>query len=152
MPKVLVIGYGNTLRGDDEVGFRVARMLEDCYRDDPDVQVIGAHQLTPEMAEDISASEFVLFLDAAVGEKAGEIKHATVTLRPGPLSFAHFLDPDLLLAAADALYGCVPRAELLTINGASFEVGGSVSPAILRQMPELFERAHSIVESHRHER
>ena len=148
---MLIIGYGNSLRGDDVVGCHVAQLLEESYRDDPEVQVIGSHQLTPEMAEDVSASEFVLFLDAAVGSHAGVIKHARVAPRLGPLSFAHSLEPDSLLAAADELYGSAPRAELLTIVGASFEVGGSLSTAVIQRLPELFERALSIVECHRNQ-
>jgi hydrogenase maturation protease len=149
LPKVLIIGYGNSLRGDDVVGRHVAQMLGEHYRNDRDVRVIGAHQLTPEMAEDISTSEFVLFLDAAVGSLAGVIKHARVAPRPGPLSFAHSFAPDLLLAAADELYGSAPRAELLTIVGASFDVGDGLSAAVIQRLPELFERALAIVESRR---
>src|ERR1035438_8901082 len=67
LPKVLIIGYGSPLRGDDNIGCHVAQMLEHHYHDDSDVRVIGSHQLTPEMAEDVAASEFVLFLDAAAG-------------------------------------------------------------------------------------
>lgn len=138
------------MRGDDVAGYHVARMLKDHYRDDPDVRVIGAHQLMPEMAEDISASEFVLFLDAAVGARAGEIRHSKVGRHPGPLSFPHVLDPDLLLAAAMELYGSVPRAELLTIVGVAFEVGDSLSQVMMQQLPEMFEKARAIVEGHRH--
>ena len=149
MPTVLIIGYGSSLRGDDNIGCHVAQMLEQQYRDDPDVRVIGAHQLTPEMAEDVAGSEFVLFLDAAVGTDAGNIKQTTVTPRPGPLSFGHHMDPALLLAAAMDLYGSVPRAQLLTIVGAAFELGDGLSPVVVRQLPELFEQAHAIVESNR---
>ena len=126
-------------------------MLEQQYHDSPDVRVIGAHQLTPEMAEDVAASEFVLFLDAAAGTPAGKIQLATVKPKPGPLSFAHHLEPSLLLAATMELYGSVPRAELLTMVGAAFQLGDGLSPAVLRRLPELFEQAHAIVESHRRE-
>jgi hydrogenase maturation protease len=139
------------MRGDDGVGCHVAQMLENCYCHDPNVRVMGAHQLTPEMAEDISASEFVLFLDAAVGERAGVIKHARVKPRQGPLSFAHFLDPEVLLAAAVELYGSVPQAELLTIVGASFEIVNGISAEVAPQLPQLFEKARTIVEFRRHE-
>ncbi len=150
LPKVLIIGYGSPMRGDDNIGCHVAQMLEHHYHDDPEVRVIGSHQLTPEMAEDLAASEFVLFLDAAVGPQAGEIKRRIVKPQPGPLSFAHHLDPTLLLSATMELYGSVPRAELLTIVGAAFELGDRLSPVVVRLLPELFERAHAIVESHRH--
>ena len=72
MPRVLIIGFGNCLRGDDGAGCRIARKLDNYFHQDPDVRVIGAHQLTPEMSEDIAGSEFVLFLDAAVGEHPGK--------------------------------------------------------------------------------
>ncbi len=150
LPKVLIIGYGSPLRGDDNVGCHVAQMLEHHYHDDPEVRVIGSHQLTPEMAEDVAASEFVLFLDAAAGPHAGEIQHSTVKPRPGPLSFAHHLDPALLLAAAVEFYGRNPRADLLTIVGAAFELGDGLSPVVVRRLPELFEQAHAIVEAHCH--
>ena len=71
MPKALIIEYGRSLRIDDNVGCHVSQMLDPHYDSDPAVRVIGSHHLTPEMTENIVASEFVLFLDAAVGEPAG---------------------------------------------------------------------------------
>jgi Ni,Fe-hydrogenase maturation factor len=62
----------------------------------------------------------------------------------------HSLDPDLLLGAADELVGCVPGAELLTIVGASFEVGESLSPAVSQRLPEMLQKARAIVEFRRH--
>jgi hydrogenase maturation protease len=147
--KVLIVGYGNSMRGDDVAGCRVAKMLQDHYHADPEVRVIGAHQLTPEMAEDISGSEFVLFLDAAVGAQTGEIKHAQVIPHPGPLSFAHSLAPDVLLSAALELYGSVPPAELLTIAGDSFELSTRMSNVVRARLPALFEKARVIVDSRR---
>lgn len=150
MPRVLIIGYGNPLRGDDNIGGRIARLLERNYRNDPDVRVIGSHQLTPEMAEDIAASEFVLFLDAASGPRAGEIQQVAVRRRPGPFNYVHCMDPASLLAAAEDLYGSVAQADLLTIAGATFELGDGLSPALVKRLPALFEKARMIVESHRH--
>jgi hydrogenase maturation protease len=149
LPKVLIIRYGSPLCGDDNIGCHVAQMLERHYRNDSDVRVIGSHQLTPEMAEDVAASEFVLFLDAAAGAEAGEIRQLAVKAQPGPFSFAHHLHPDLLLAATMDLYGGVPRAELLTIAGAAFELGDSLSPEVIQRLPEFFEQACAIVESYR---
>ena len=149
MSKVLVIGYGNSLRGDDNVGCRVAQMLEHHYHDDPEVRVIGSHQLTPEMAEDVAASSLVLFIDAAAGHTPGEIESREVTAQPGLASFAHHFDPASLLWAAAELYGTKPRAELLTMVGTAFELGDHFSPVVARRLPEFFERASAIVESAR---
>jgi hydrogenase maturation protease len=149
LPKVLIIGYGNSLRGDDNVGCHVAQILDQHYQADPEVRVIGSHQLTPEMAEDIAASEFVLFLDAAVGETAGKIRCATVAPKSGPSSFAHHLDPALLLAAAMELYGTAPPAQLLTIVGSSFELGDRFSPPVVKRLPEFIAEVHAVVELNR---
>jgi len=47
--RVLVIGYGNTLRGDDGLGQRAAEAL--AQRALPDgVEVLSCHQLTIELA------------------------------------------------------------------------------------------------------
>jgi hydrogenase maturation protease len=149
LARVLIIGYGSPLRGDDNIGCYVAHMLEQYYCEDQLVRVLGSHQLTPEMAQDVAASEFVLFLDAAAGSEPGEIMQIAVEPQPGPLTFAHYLQPDLLLAATMELYGSAPRAELLTIVGAAFELGDRLSPEVMRRVPEFFERAQAVVEAHR---
>jgi hydrogenase maturation protease len=77
MARVLIIGFGNPLRGDDGFGWHAAQRL--CERlGSPDVQVIACHQLTPELAEDIGAAERVLFIDAARDLPSGEIRCAPV--------------------------------------------------------------------------
>jgi Ni,Fe-hydrogenase maturation factor len=48
---ILVIGYGNELRGDDAIGQWVAR-------------AVAAHQLTPELAEDLAHTDYAVFVDA----------------------------------------------------------------------------------------
>jgi hydrogenase maturation protease len=149
LPKVLIIGYGSPLRGDDNVGCHVAQLLEHYYCEDPEVRVIGSQQLTPEMAEDVAASEFVLFLDAAAGTPAGKIRRTALEPQIGPSSFTHHLDPTSLLAATLELYGSNPHAELLTIAGSAFELGDPLSPAVVRGLQEFFAQAHAVVESHR---
>ena len=58
------------MRGDDAIGCHAARALEQHFWNDPDVEVMAAQQLTPEMADDVSQREFVLFLDASFGDAA----------------------------------------------------------------------------------
>src|SRR5262245_41264787 len=75
---VLVIGYGNTLRGEDGIGPAVAE--EVAARGLPGVRVIVAHQLTPELAADIADARLVVFVDAAVsGERVKAVQLAAET-------------------------------------------------------------------------
>lgn len=75
--RVLVIGYGNPLRSDDALGWRVGEALRERLehqfskieaqtRTDPaNVEVITCQQLNPELADPISRADLVLFVDAA---------------------------------------------------------------------------------------
>ena len=64
MTGLLVIGYGNTLRGDDGVGPKVAEAVEALQL--PGVRTLVCQQLSPEHAEPISRARVVVFVDAAV--------------------------------------------------------------------------------------
>ena len=150
VPGTLIIGYGNLMRGDDAIGCHAARALEQHFWNDPDVEVMAAQQLTPEMAEDVSQREFVLFLDASFGEPPGTIKRVTVSPEPGPGGFSHDLTPSSLLTATEQLYGDAPFAMSITMAGWSFDLGQKMSQIATRRMPDLIRLAQEAVEAHRH--
>ena len=145
MGKILVIGYGNTMRSDDAVGVHAAHTLEEAFRDEPGVRVIAAHQLTPELVEEIAEARFVLFLDAAARNRPGEILESLVAPKGGQSSLAHRVTPPALLMAGEELHGEAPPAISLTMAGESFEVGPRLSAAIERRMEEFTARASEIV-------
>src|SRR3954471_19349710 len=95
--KKLVLACGNTLRGDDGVGWAIAALLED----DPalaHVEVVAAHQLTPEMAEPISRAETVVFVDCSAVAAAGEVAVFPVAAASEDnASLTHNVDPARLL-------------------------------------------------------
>src|ERR1035438_8523471 len=62
MSRVLILAYGNPLRGDDAFGWRVAeRLLE--LPPDPSVEILRLHQLTPELMDPLSRADLALFID-----------------------------------------------------------------------------------------
>jgi hydrogenase maturation protease len=101
----VVIGYGNTLRGDDGVGPRVASLLG---RRRPDVRALAVHQLTPELAAVVAECEIAVFVDARVGGSRVEVRPAEPVASVPPLG--HVAAPEAVLALAAALYGRCPRA------------------------------------------
>ena len=149
MPHILIIGYGNVLRGDDGVGCLAAEELQRLFRDDPEVRVIATHQLTPELAEDISRSEFALFLDATSSEEPGRISQLRVLPKAGPSGFTHQLTPASLLSAADYLYGHIPEAACITVAGWSFKLDNKLSRRANMLLQVLVGQAKDFVESHR---
>ena len=68
----LVIGYGNTLCSDDGVGPVIAQQI--ARRNLPQVQSLAVHQLTPELASEISKVDVVYFVDAWA-HQTGEYPH-----------------------------------------------------------------------------
>lgn len=51
----LILGYGNSLRSDDGFGWKGATALEQDLSS-PNVKVVAAQQLTPELAEAVACS------------------------------------------------------------------------------------------------
>jgi hydrogenase maturation protease len=124
--KLLVIGYGNTLRSDDGAGVRVAQAVSAWGR--PDVRSLVVHQLTPELAELLAGAERVLFVDARSDEEGTDI--AILPIEPSSTTqsiHGHISDPRWLLALARGLYGQSPQAWLITVPGVDFSMGGELS-------------------------
>jgi hydrogenase maturation protease len=129
MSRVLIIGYGNTLRGDDGFGYRAAERLRSLI-DRPGVEVIAAHQLTPELVEPLSRADSVIFIDAASHGAVGELKREAVFPSAEPAAFSHSVTPAGLLTAALCLYGRAPEAMLYSVAGEQFGYGEALSPLI----------------------
>jgi hydrogenase maturation protease len=124
---VLIIGYGNPLRGDDGLGYRAAERIPGA---------IAVHQLTPELMDPISRADRVVFLDASAEGVPGEIRRrALVPAASG--AFTHHATPEGLLAGALELYGRCPEATLITVTGASFELSESLSPEVQAALEEI---------------
>lgn len=150
MPGILIIGYGNVLRGDDAVGVHAARELERQFREDPEIEIIACQQLMPEMAEDISGSELVIFLDASCTEEPGTVRCRQVSAGFSPgAGYSHEFSPESLVSAAEQLYGDVPNAVSITLTGFSFDMGGKLSRAAQLRLPELVRKAREVITTHR---
>ena len=145
---VLVVGYGNQLRGDDGFGCHAAGVLAA----DPRLKgatVLPRHQLTPELATDIAGASLVVLVDASVEGAPGSVAVRLIQpRRDSPLSWSHHLDPAALAGLAEALYGEAPPMTLISVTGASFDHGDRLSPALQRALPEVVDRVARVVEKH----
>jgi hydrogenase maturation protease len=148
MADKLVIGYGNPLRGDDAVGWHAAEYLmkTHCH---PDVQIITCHQLTPELAERVSRSALVVFIDAEEREPVGAVSCRAVGPAATRTPFAHYLSPAALLALAAQLYGACPPAAVFSVSSTAFDCGERLSPAVVSALPELSERIRTLIANRR---
>jgi|YelNatPaOPRAMG01_1025707.scaffolds.fasta_scaffold20138_2 hydrogenase maturation protease len=146
MRRVLVIGYGNPLRGDDGLGIAAVEMLMgrvEAGLCDPGVAIRfkAVYQLTPEIAADLAGADFAVFIDAACDNVQGDIIHRRVLPSASALdSFSHQLTPEVLLALAERLYGRSPEAYLYSIGAASFEYGETLSEPVRAALPALVDQ------------
>ena len=125
----LVICYGNPLRGDDGVGWRVADRLSGDPRM-AGADVLCRHQLTPELAEDVSRAARVVLVDARRGGRPGAVETQPVEPAVSPAAWSHVLSPPALAAMSASLFGDAPPMVVVTIAGASFAHGERLSPAV----------------------
>jgi len=128
---VLIIGYGNVLRRDDGVGWAAARRLIDQLPGTT-AKVWMVPQLLPELAEPMSRSELVIFIDADAKLGAGQIQRRILRSprRKNTQTIGHHQSPEGLIQMARDLYGRRPRALLFSIGGADFSFGCTLSSAV----------------------
>jgi len=123
--RLLVLGYGNTLRSDDGVGPKVAEAVAALGW--PGVDTLVCPLLTPELADPISLANTVVFVDAAVDAPA-EVQLRPLQPAASSQVMAHAADPRTLLALARDVFGRAPQAWWLTIPVANLELGEELSP------------------------
>lgn len=122
MPCILFVGYGNPLRGDDGFGWLLAQRLKKKFRT-CDIEVIAAHQLTPELAEPISRARYVIFADATIEQDSGGLCLKKLRAGAGPDNgLSHELCPEALLAMARTVYGSGPHSAFL-LTARAYELG-----------------------------
>jgi hydrogenase maturation protease len=127
LPKILVIGYGNTLRGDDGVGYLVAETVAGWQV--PTLRSLAVHQLLPELAEVMAEVDIVIFVDAI---RIGDPTSAKIAFEPlsteGDATIGtHRFSPQSLLSLSQQLYNANPVAYLLTIPAIDFTLGNPLS-------------------------
>ncbi|MGD0875987.1 MAG: hydrogenase maturation protease [Acidimicrobiales bacterium] len=147
---VLIICYGNPIRGDDGAGWRAAELLADDPRA-VGAQVLARHQLTPELAEDVSRASLLVLVDAS--EEPGVA--GSVSVYPVPDSpkagsaFSHHVDPTHLLQLAATLFGQSPRAVQVSIRVADIDPGTALSAPVEAGMPMLVDAVIDLINQHR---
>jgi hydrogenase maturation protease len=160
-PHVLVIGYGNPLRGDDGVGWHAAEALSAMpeARVPHELEILTTQQLTPELAADIARARLVIFVDASIDHRPGEIAcrhlgeprpltNAALGPRSAPSDEvpAHVMRPETLLCCASVLYGARPSACLFAVGVGSCAYGCELSEPVHQALPALARQIAGVVD------
>ena len=115
MKRFLVIGIGNSGRGDDGLGWKFAERAEEMFHESCDVEY--RYQLQVEDAQLIEPYEAIIFVDAT--QKAVEGGFSLKPCEPSHDYFfsTHIQSPGAILSLANFLYGKTADAFLLSILG-----------------------------------
>ncbi len=140
--KILIIGYGNELRGDDAAGARVASQVESWHL--PEVEVVTKHQLTPELAEVISEAKAVIFVDASVEARGDQPRMEALEPAREVNLIEHCSEPGALLALAETIYERCPPAWCIHVPAQSFELGAPLSEPTQRAVTNALEQVRAL--------
>ena len=145
MRSVLVIGYGNSLRGDDGFGVAAAEQLRETLQTDQ-VRVLTCQQLTPELASEMSKVDRVIMIDAAQGDTPGLITVSKIEPESDLTTFTHELRPSTLLACSQGLYGTCPETFLVSVTGYSFDFSDELSDTMTGIMSQVLIRVCELID------
>ncbi|MEE4137197.1 MAG: hypothetical protein V2I32_14050 [Desulforhopalus sp.] len=137
---LLIIAYGNSLRGDDGAGLALGELIEHCCRQRPiDVQRLVCHQLTPELVTEMIHPGIaqILFCDTRItgpGDHDQGVAVKPLVPGGGDTTIGHHLSPATLLLLAKELYQCAVPAWQVTVPGFTFEFGQTFSSPTRRAL------------------
>lgn len=123
--RTLVIGIGNSSRGDDGLGWACLDCLAERKPDD--WQLEYRYQLAPEDAEMIAHFPTVVFVDACQNALNGGFALDSCPPDPGAGIYTHQQSPGAVLHLCRELYGRQPEAWLLRIEGRRWTLGSGLT-------------------------
>ena len=142
LKRPLVIGFGNSLRGDDGVGRFVAEVVAADTRFSG-ADVLAVHQLTPDLAADVAQASRLVLVDASSVAAPGTIAVSEMCTddrsADAGTAMTHHLDVSALLGLARRLYGEAPSAAVVSVGVGSTELGGRFTPEVVSAVPAVVE-------------
>jgi hydrogenase maturation protease len=145
MTQTLIIGYGNTLRGDDGVGQILADHI--AALDWPHCQVLSVHQLTPELAAAIAKVDQVIFIDAMPHDphRDPDVQLQRIYPTDNLDDLTHRSNPTVLLTLAKALYDKTVKAWWVLIPAVNFEYGETLSTVTQQAQVKAMDTIRALV-------
>jgi hydrogenase 3 maturation protease len=139
-PRIAILGVGNPFRSDDAVGVLIARILSTrgCALDTDHLLIIEAGLAPENTTGELRkfAPDLVLIIDAAeMGAEPGTIQWIPEEAIDGMSASTHSLPLSMLARYLTLDLHCT--VTLLGIQPGSNEVGGGISPEVLRAIQEI---------------
>lgn len=114
-----IIGYGNSLRGEDAFGLDVIKELQNSPL--KETKLISAHQLTPEMVLELQDADEIIFIDSCHDEK-NKYALACSLLEQRSLNLSHHISPKTIIYMLKNLYAKNPDFYIYSMMSSNFDV------------------------------
>ena len=128
----LIIGIGNSGRSDDGLGWAFLDAIEETGKYTGPLAY--RYQLQIEDAELISHYENVLFVDATYTELEDGFQLVQIVPEIARSFSTHSLEPSTVLGLCEKVYGKLPNARLLMIEGVRWELHNGLSSTGLQNL------------------
>lgn len=114
-----IIGYGNSLRGEDAFGVDVIEELEKFSL--KNTKLISKIQLTPEIVLELLDADEIIFLDTCYDEK-NHYKLACSLFEQNDFTLTHHISPKNIIQILKNLYGKSPNFLIYSMISSSFDI------------------------------
>jgi hydrogenase maturation protease len=143
--RIIVIGYGNELRGDDAIGRHIARAINAWQLQG--VVSTDLHQLLPETADLIRSFDTVVFIDASLDSSILEVSVTPVIAHKTDSFGTHQGSPESLVALCRAIYGRAPEAWWVRIPVQNVNFGRGLSDAATKNKSVALDKIQWLLKS-----
>ena len=152
--RLLVMGFGSPLRGDDMVGVLAIRRLRELGCWPEGVELVDGGVRGIDLLARIADYDRVILLDSMMcGENEGEVGDVfhlpleTVRPRTKAVASLHHFDLGSVLRLGEALDLRLPPVELVVMRIHSATAGAELSLAARRALPSMIDMARQRIEA-----
>lgn len=142
--KKIVIGIGNTGRGDDGLGWKFLDLIKD--KGFEDWELVYRYQLNVEDADLVKEAETLIFVDSYNGKLAKGFLLEECHPRVDFEYTTHALNPCAVMALCNNLYEKKPLTFVMKIQGYEWGLGKELSPRAITNLEkavDYFTRKYS---------
>ncbi|XOB61938.1 hypothetical protein ACMC56_15240 [Campylobacterota bacterium DY0563] len=115
---LIIVGFGNELRGEDAFGIDVLSSLQKFKL--KNTKLISTFQLTPELSLELKEAKRIIFIDASYSEE-NQYKLACTLENNSSSSLSHHITIKTLMTMINTLYNKEPSYEVYSMLTNSFE-------------------------------
>lgn len=119
----VIIGYGNSLRGEDAFGVDVINQLQKSLNKKTmqNTKLLSIFQLTPELCLELLEAKEIIFIDAlySLDLKYSLACHITQDIKGTNLS--HSISPKIITSMLRDLYNCSFSYEIFSMTTCNFQ-------------------------------